>query len=71
MTLPPADTMRWTFHRKAAVIEAIAAGTLSRRIAVKRYGLTAEELEEWQRLYQAHGARGLRTTRLLQYRGRR
>lgn len=67
--LPPANISRWVTRRKAEVVAAVAGGLLTREDACKRYALSVEEFEGWQRLYCAHGAKGLRTTRLQHYRG--
>lgn len=62
--LPPAGIARWTPGRKAAVVEAVAAKRLSRQDACRQYGLSSEELVEWQRAYRRRGINGLRSTRL-------
>lgn len=67
-SLPPSDTRRWVTRRKAEVVAAVAGGLLSLEEACQRYGLTTEELASWQRLVAAHGVRGLRVTRLKDYR---
>lgn len=67
-TLPPPDTHRWVIRRKAEVIAAIRGGLLSLSDACTRYGLSEEEVTSWQRLVEAHGMLGLRTTRVNQYR---
>jgi transposase len=69
--LPPPNVTRWTIRRKAAVVIAVVAGTLSRAEACRRYQLTEEELLAWQRAFEAHGLPGLRSTRLQQYRNPR
>lgn len=66
--LPSPNISRWVTRRKAEVVAAVAGGLLSRKSACDRYNLTDEEFEGWERLYQRHGAKGLRTTRLQQYR---
>lgn len=67
-TPPPADVKRWTFRRKAAVVTAAASGEITRVEACRRYRLSAEEFLSWQQAFVAHGAGGLRATRLQQYR---
>jgi hypothetical protein len=69
--IPPPNVKRWTIRRKAAVLNAIANGVLTREEALERYQLSEEELASWQQTYEAHGLPGLRSTRLQQYRGRR
>lgn len=68
VALPPPDTKRWVTRRKAEVVAAVAGGHLTREEACARYGLTDEEFASWQRLVEAHGVRGLRVTRLKDYR---
>jgi hypothetical protein len=60
--------VRWTARRKAAVVEAIRSGEISLPWALIEHDLTSEELDEWMRLYDTDGIRGLLTTRLLNYR---
>ena len=45
------------------------AGLLSLEDACQRYTLSVEEFLSWQRLIDKHGLRGLRVTRLQDYRG--
>ena len=66
--LPPPNTKRWVVRRKAEVVAAVRTGLISLEDACKRYRLSVEEFLSWQRLIDAHGMRGLRTTRLQQYR---
>jgi hypothetical protein len=67
-TLPPPNTKRWVIRRKAAVVSAVRAGVLSLEEACQRYHLSVEEFLSWQRLIDRHGMRGLRATRLQDYR---
>lgn len=67
--LPPPDTRRWTFRRKAALVEAIRKGALTAEEVRERYGLSVEELHAWLRDFERHGLYGLRVTRLKVYRG--
>jgi hypothetical protein len=60
--------VRWIARRKAAVIEAIRSGEISQAWALIEYDLSAEELDEWIKLYDTDGIRALRTTGLLNYR---
>ena len=69
--LPPPDTKRWVVRRKAVVVFAVLSGLLSLEAACDRYSLSIEEFMSWQRLIESHGMRGLRTTRLQQYRNSR
>ncbi|MEM9738830.1 MAG: DUF1153 domain-containing protein [Pseudomonadota bacterium] len=66
--LPPASISRWVTRRKAEVVAAVQGGLLTVDDALERYGLSEEEFAGWLRLYSAHGAKGLRATRLQQYR---
>lgn len=67
-TLPPPDTKRWVIRRKAEVVAAVRGGLLSLEQACARYGLSPEEIATWQRLVEAYGLPGLRTTRVNRYR---
>ena len=66
--LPPKETKRWVIRRKAEVVTAVRAGLLTLEEACERYNLSVEEFLSWQSLIDKHGMRGLRTTRLQQYR---
>ncbi|MGH6928723.1 MAG: DUF1153 domain-containing protein, partial [Dongiaceae bacterium] len=67
--LPPPETKRWVIRRKAEVVAGVRAGLLSLEEACQRYTLSVEEFLSWQRLIDRHGLRGLRVTRLQDYRG--
>ncbi|MEL7129418.1 MAG: DUF1153 domain-containing protein [Pseudomonadota bacterium] len=66
--LPPPGIKRWVTRRKAEVVAAVKGGLLTQEDACERYGLSDEEFAGWVRLYTHHGAKGLRTTRIQQYR---
>jgi hypothetical protein len=66
--LPPPNTKRWVARRKAEVICAIRGGLLTIDEACARYGLTLDEIMTWQDRIARHGLRGLRATRIQQYR---
>lgn len=68
--LPPPNTKRWVVRRKAAVVAAVRAGVITFEEACRRYQLSEEEFLAWQRAFEAYGLRGLRTTRLQNYRNR-
>jgi transposase-like protein len=51
--------MRWTAKRKAGIVAAVRAGTVSAQELERRYGISAEELAGWMRAYDASGMRGL------------
>lgn len=66
--LPPPETRRWVASRKASVVKAVVYGLLSRNEAKEMYGLSDEELSEWESAVQKHGVRALKTTALQKYR---
>ena len=66
--LPPPGTRRWVIRRKAEVVAGVRAGLISLEEACARYTLSVEEFLSWQRSIDRHGMRGLRTTRLQDYR---
>lgn len=66
--LPPPNVTRWVTRRKAEVVAAVDGGLLTEEAACKRYGLSEEEFAGWLKLYTKHGAKGLRATRVQQYR---
>jgi Protein of unknown function (DUF1153) len=68
IALPAPGTLRWVVRRKAAIVEAVKSGQLTIDDACRTYNLTPEEYLSWQRLIERHGTRGLRTTRLKDYR---
>lgn len=66
--LPPLDTRRWVASRKASVVKAIAFGLISREEAKDSYGLSDDELTEWEDAVRNYGERALKTTALQKYR---
>jgi|SRR5271170_1182692 transposase-like protein len=52
--------MRWTSKRKAGVVVAVRAGTVSAEELERQHGISAEELAGWMRAYDAYGVRGLK-----------
>jgi hypothetical protein len=68
--LPPPGTKRWVIRRKAQVVAGVRCGLLSLEDACQRYTLSVEEFASWQQLIDRHGLRGLRVTRLQDYRSR-
>jgi hypothetical protein len=66
--LPPPGTKRWVIRRKAEVVAGVRAGLISLEEACARYTLSVEEFLSWQRSIDRHGMRGLRTTRIQDYR---
>lgn len=66
--LPAPDTVRWVARRKAEVVAAVRGGLLTLEEACRRYKLTVEEFQSWQAAIERHGLRGLRVTRIQEYR---
>ena len=66
--LPPPDTRRWVVRRKAAVVAAVGGGLLTLDEACGRYSISVEGFTSWRRAVDLSGMRGLRVTRLQQYR---
>lgn len=66
--LPPDDTVRWVPSRKAAVLAAIRDGHISLEDACRRWRLSIEEIQLWQRAVAKVGTPGLRVTRVQIYR---
>lgn len=66
--LPPPNTKRWVVRRKAEVVAAVRLGLISLEEACRRYTLSVEEFASWQALVDRYGMRGLRATRIQEYR---
>ena len=66
--LPPTDTQRWVMRRKAQVVAAVRSGLLTFEEVCQRYRLSEEEFKSWIDLLDHHGVRGLRATRMQEYR---
>ena len=66
--LPPPNTKRWVVRRKAEVVAAVRSGLISLEQACERYTLSIEEFASWQQLVEQYGVRGLRATRVQEYR---
>ena len=66
--LPSTNTIRWSIRRKAEVVAAVRGGLLSLDEACGRYRLTVDELLSWQRSIDRDGLKGLRATRIQDYR---
>lgn len=66
--LPPPNPKRWTARRKAEVVAAVRSGRIGADEACRRYRLSSEELQSWQRLVERHGLMGLRATRIQEFR---
>lgn len=66
--LPPDHTKRWTISKKGKVVAAVRGGLLSLEEACQRYVLSVEEFIGWQGTIDRFGLRGLRVTRIQEYR---
>ena len=66
--LPPKDTKRWVASRKAAVVRGVVYGLITQDEALKRYGLSAEEFNEWLGAITEHGVDALKATAVQRYR---
>jgi hypothetical protein len=66
--LPARETRRWVASRKACVVRAVAYGLVSRDEAKDTYGLSDEELSEWEVAVRDHGEVALKATVLQKYR---
>ena len=66
--LPNPNTTRWVIRRKAEVVAGVRGGLISLKEALLRYNLSLDEFRSWQRLFENHGMRGLRTTKTNMYR---
>ncbi len=66
--LPAPDTKRWVIRRKAEVVAGVRGGLLTIEEACERYTLSLEEFLSWQHLIDSHGVRGLRATKVQDYR---
>ena len=66
--LPSPSIKRWRFQHKALVVTAVRTGLISVAEACARYRITIEEFNSWKRLLDEHGLRGLRATRMQEYR---
>jgi hypothetical protein len=66
--LPPPETRRWVARRKAQVVDAVRAGRLTFDDACRRYNISHEEFASWERAIDRHGVRGLKVTRLQEFR---
>lgn len=61
--LPPPDrTFRWLPRRKATVLALVKGGVVSADEVRAKYGISAEELADWERQIEANGLRALCVT---------
>ncbi len=66
--LPSADTKRWVIRRKAEVVAGVRAGLISLAEACEKYSLSIDEFLTWQSQLDRHGLKGLKVTRIADYR---
>jgi transposase len=66
--LPLENIRRRTVRRKAAIVDAVNAGEVTREEICSRYQVSIEEFLSWQHNYENHGLAGLRSTRMQIYR---
>ncbi|ABL72163.1 MULTISPECIES: CtrA inhibitor SciP [Paracoccus] len=64
----PEPQTRWVASRKAAVVDAVHHGLLTRDEAIRRYGLTEEEFDAWASAFRRHGRNALKITQLQKFR---
>ena len=53
--LPTENVRRWTASRKAAVVNAVNVGEVTREEICRRYQISLDEFLSWQRDYESHG----------------
>lgn len=66
--LPPEGTNRWVASRKAAVVQAVFSGLLTKNNALDRYDLSEEEFDGWVTAIRLHGKSALKATAVQKYR---
>lgn len=66
--LPGRDTRRWVASRKAAVVKGVMSGLISEEDACRLYGLSEEEFSSWLDAIESYGLKGLKATKLQEYR---
>jgi len=66
--LPGANTRRWVASRKAAVVQGVRYGLITHADALKAYGLSEDEFEEWRNAVETHGVAALKATAVQKYR---
>lgn len=66
--LPSPSTTRWVIRRKAEVVAAVRGGLLTQEAACEKYSISPEEFGIWCKTIDKHGMKGLRTTRIQDYR---
>ncbi|WND02736.1 DUF1153 domain-containing protein [Temperatibacter marinus] len=66
--LPAANTSRWIARRKAAVIQGVQFGLLSKTDACDLYEISEEEFDSWENAIKTNGINALKITKLQKYR---
>ena len=66
--LPGPNHKRWVVRHKANLVAAVRGGLISLEDACNRYKLSADEFLSWQQTFERFGLKGLRVTRVQQYR---
>lgn len=66
--LPKPGTKRWIMRHKAELVAAVEGKLLTVNQLLRRYGITPEEYENWTKAAANFGMRGLRATRIQDYR---
>lgn len=66
--LPAPGIRRWVASRKAAVVQAVDSGLITRQEALAIWSLSEEELDSWHAALSRHGVVALRATALKRYR---
>ena len=60
-TTLPDDIKRWTAPRRAALVVQLLRGETTVAHAVREYGLTPAEIQQWQHAFVDAGTKGLKT----------
>lgn len=66
--LPDRNCSRWVASRKAAVVQAITFGLMTREEACETWALSDEELCSWETAVTQHGEGALKATKIQKYR---
>jgi hypothetical protein len=61
--LPATNLKRWFPRHKASIVTVVRGGLITVAEICERYGLSVEELKNWERALDDHGIRGLRVCR--------
>ena len=61
--LPPSSERRWTFRRKAVLVEAVRGGWVPIEEVCRLYTLSVDEFLSWERDVDRIGVGGLRSVR--------